>query len=136
MVILSFDIATKTGFAAGTKQTGVEERGSFSCKSYVEGRKRFRELMDKWKPDIVITAMPTRHYNVTRKLSEITGVMLVEAEARGIKVEKNLVDSSCKKAVIGKGNAKKPEICAYFNEEDEDAADAMMFFTYWVQEKL
>ena len=135
MRILSLDIATQTGWAFGT-ELGIEDFGSFSCKKFCEAYNNFSRLIDLWKPEIIITATPTRYFNVVRKLSEITGVMLLIAERKGIKVEKNLVDSSCKKVVLGSGKATKKDICAYYKTKDEDAADACLFIDWYIKTKL
>jgi len=130
MTILSFDIATRSGYAVGSTNFGLDDSGSFSCKSLINTATTMAMLMDLWKPDIIVTAKPTRFYDAIRKQSEITGVLLYLAEKRGIKVRKNLVDSQCKLAVIGRGNATKKDICEKYKTEDEDAADAIMFFDY------
>lgn len=131
MIVLSFDIATKTGYAVGS-ECGIEESGSFSCSKLSHAYKRFSELINIWRPDIIITAKPNNRYNVIRKLSEITGVMLLVAERYRVKVEKNLVDKACKKAIIGNGNATKEDVKKKYKSLDEDAADAMMFFDYYI----
>lgn len=133
--ILSFDIATKSGWAFGTEK-GIEASGSFSCKKFRDAYSNFNDLIDKWKPDIIISAKPTRFYAAIRKQSEYTGLLLLLAERRDITVYKDIVDSSAKKSVLGRGNATKEDICTYFNISDEDEADAMMFVEYWIKEKL
>ena len=130
MTILSFDIATRSGYAVGSTNFGLEDSGSFSCKSLIEAATTMAMLMDLWKPNIIVTAKPTRFYNAIRKQSEITGVLLYIAEKRKIKVMKDLVDKQCKLAVLGNGNATKEDICEKYQTQDEDAADAMMFFDY------
>jgi len=130
MTILAFDIATRSGYAVGSTNFGLDDSGSFSCKSLIEAATTMGMLMDLWKPDIIVTAKPTRFYNTIRKQSEITGVLLYLAEKRKIKVRKDLVDKQCKLAVIGNGNATKNDICEKYQTQDEDAADAIMFFDY------
>ena len=130
MTILSFDIATRSGYAVGSTNFGLEDSGSFICKSLIEAATTMAMLMDLWKPNIIVTAKPTRFYNTIRKQSEITGVLLYIAEKRKIKVMKDLVDKQCKLAVLGNGNATKEDICEKYQTQDEDAADAMMFFDY------
>jgi Holliday junction resolvasome RuvABC endonuclease subunit len=130
--ILSFDISTKrTGWAFGDVDFCIEASGSFPSKSYVAAYVKFGELLSLYKPDIVITAKPTNRYNVIRALSEVTGILLYLCEKKGVKVDKSLVDASCKKVVIGHGFAKKEQIMAHYGIADSDEADARMFWDYY-----
>lgn len=144
MIVLSFDIAMKTGWAVGDTEFGIEKGGSFSCKSYVDAYKHFNELITLWKPELIITAAPTRFYKTIRKLSQIAGVMLYLAEKNKCEVYTETTeargkkrsstdwpnDSTMKGAVFGKGVVSKQEICRRYKTKDEDYADACMFFDY------
>ena len=131
MIVITFDISTKrTGWAVGDLEYEIEDSGSFESKSYVEAYTWFNTLCQKWKPALLATAKPTNHYNVIRALSEVTGVLLLCAERRNIKVDKTLVDSSCKKVVLGSGKATKLEIMNHYGINDQDEADACMMWDY------
>lgn len=132
MIVISFDISTRmTGWAVGDLEYNIEDSGSFKSKSFVESYKWFNSLCELWKPDLIITAKPTNRYNVIRALSEVTGVLLLVAEKRGIKLDKTIVDASCKKVVLGNGRASKEEIMAHYGINNEDEADARMFWDFY-----
>ena len=131
MIVLAFDISSKnTGWAVGDINHGIEDSGSFKSNKFCDVYKGFSELIELWKPELIVSAKPTRFYAVIRKQSEITGVLLLLAERKGIKVNKDLVDSACKKTVIGSGKATKEDIKKHFSVDCEDEADAMMMWTY------
>ena len=132
-LLLAFDVASRTGWAVGNKKGEIIEKGNFNCKSYVWAQGEFRRIIEKFKPTKIITAKPNRYYNVIRKQSEITGLLLEVAEEFKIPVDKTLVDKSCKKEVLGNGNSTKDDIMAHFNCEQEDEADAMMFIAYYLK---
>lgn len=135
MRILAFDIASNTGWAYGNDKDGIIDHGNFSCKSFEYAYSKFEDLIEGFFPDIIITAKPTRFYAVIRKQSEITGLLLECAERYGIKVDKDLVDSSCKKVVFADGHYSKDKIPEWYSVENGDEADAMMFIDYYIKVK-
>ena len=132
MIVLAFDISTKrTGWAVGDLDYVIEESGSFKSNSFVESYTNFNSLITKWKPVLVICPKPTNRYNVIRALSEMTGVLRLICEKKEIDLYRNLVDSSCKKVVLGNGRASKKEIMNHYGLADEDEADARMMWDYY-----
>ncbi len=138
LVVISFDISRKcTGYAVG--QGEVEASGSFSCKSLVEAKIRFKMLLDLWRPNCVFYAKPTRYYAAIRAQSKVEGVLELAIEEynsmfnKKLKVINNLVDSQCKKQVLGSGKATKEDIKKHYGKESEDQADALMFFDYAIK---
>ena len=137
-VVLCLDLSRKcSGYAVG--QGEVEASGSFSCKSLVEAKIRFKMLLDLWRPNCVFYAKPTRYYAAIRAQSKVEGVLELAIEEHNsmfnkkVKVIDNLVDSQCKKQVLGSGKATKKQIKEHFNKESEDEADAIMFFHYAIK---
>lgn len=146
MKVLSFDIASSSGWAFVSSDLGVEAKGSFKHKNYHETRLEFDKLINKWRPDIIITAKPTRYYFAMRKMFLLTGCMLSVADKYGVEVYQETKgkkrkstdfpnDSTMKKEVFGKGVVSKEEICARYGTKDEDAADACLFGEYLIKVK-
>jgi hypothetical protein len=141
MKVLAFDIATKTGWAFASDELGIEKYGSFSYSDYYKYYRKFCELIELWKPDVVITAKPTRYYFAMRKMFLITGTMLAASDKCGVKVyietrgkgRKSTDfpnDITIKKSVLGNGKVSKSDICKRYRVKDEDVADACMFAEY------
>jgi hypothetical protein len=99
-------------------------------------------LLRKWKPDHVVFAKPTRFYNAIRAQSRVEGVLELAVERYNsaaktkAKITDSLVDSQCKKEVLGNGKADKGEICEWAGVWDEDEADSQLFFVYFVKTSI
>lgn len=134
MKVLAFDVSKKsTGWAFST-ELGIEDGGSFPCKDVVFAYDKFVELIDLWKPDVVISASPVRYFDAIVTMSRLYGILLYICLKRGIKPyeEKGRLvnDKTMKKAILGSGNATKADIMKHFNCDNEDQADAMLFTQY------
>jgi hypothetical protein len=139
MIVLTFDISRKeTGYAVGEDE--VEDSGSFSCKNLTDAEKNFNMLLRKWKPTTIAYAKATRFYNAQRAQARVEGVLMLCLEKYNSVAKKkttlidSIVDSSAKKVVLGTGKADKGMICEHFGTWNEDEADALMFFNYFLQE--
>lgn len=141
MIVLSFDISRKAvGYAAGEGE--IEESGSFSAKNLNDAYNSFKMLLRKWQPDYTCYAKPTRFYAAIRAQARVEGVLELAVEGynstakKKTKIIDSLVDSQCKKEVLGNGRADKGEICEHYGKFDEDEADSMMFFDYFLRQKI
>lgn len=137
MKILTIDVGNKMGWcfydATGT------EIGMYKLTTLGAFETFVKEKIDLYKPDVIASARPTMYPQVIAKQSKLLAIIELRAEKRNIPFME-LIDCTCKKVVIGKGNAKKPEIVAWakgVTDEDlsEDEADAVMF-AYYVKEYL
>lgn len=138
--ILAFDIATKTGWAFGEMEP--ETGGSFQFKSFYQYYRQCKDLMQLYKPDIIICAEATRFYTAQRRMNMLCGAMQVAADDCNVKIYEQErkgrkrkstgfpIDSQMKKEVLGDGKATKIDICLRYKTDDEDMADAMMFVEY------
>lgn len=138
LVVITFDLSRKrTGYAVG--QGEIEDSGSFSCKKLGEAYTQFMLLLNLWRPSQVWYAKPTRYYHAIRAQAKVEGVLELAVENynvindKKIKLMGDLVDSSCKKAILGSGKATKEDIKKHYGKESEDEADAMMFFDYAIK---
>lgn len=137
--IISFDIATTTGYAVVTNKE-IIEHGHFTLKSSkVEFYNKVCDILDRYKADYIIAASPTRFFNTIFKHGRIFGLFDLALEQRGLKfwMDKTAkgrdtlpIDSRIKKDVLGKGKASKQEIMDFIGIQQEDEADAVMFAKY------
>lgn len=144
MNILSFDIATKIGWAFGSELFGCEASGTFKHENYYKTYTKCRDLIELYKPDIVITAKPTRYYNAMKKLFMITGAMMVALDVTGVKLYQEVSktgrktkdfpnDAQMKKFIFGNGLVSKQYIMKHYKRGNEDEADACMFLDYAIR---
>lgn len=73
-----------------------------------------------------------RNQQVIRVHGAMAGVIEWTCEKYGIPYF-DVQDSTMRKVVVGKGNAKKPEVMAFLGLENEHAADAMVGARYLAQ---
>jgi hypothetical protein len=144
--VLAFDIASATGWAFGSTDFGIEKYGVFKHTDYYSTYLKFEELIKLWKPDMIVTAKPTRYYMAMRKMFLLTGTMLAAAAKHDVNIYTETKgksrkstdfpnDSSIKKAIFGDGKVSKAEICKRYNIKDENAADAGMFVEYVLKQE-
>ena len=69
------------------------------------------------------------HAQVTRYHAAMAGVVELYCEKNDIPYF-DIADSTMRKVVIGKGNAKKPEVMDFLKIDNEHAADAMVAALY------
>jgi len=106
------------------------ESGEMSFLTLEKYYQDIMHLVDLYKPEMVVSARPTRMYNVIVFQTKLLAIIELICEKKNIKHNLRLIDSSCKKKVIGKGNAKKPEIMEWAGVGSEHEADAKMFVEY------
>ena len=127
MKILSFDIGKKGAWCyKNSKISDIyesEELDFITLQAYL---KTIQRLLYFYKPDIVLAARPTRYARVIAYHSKLLSIIELVCEMHKIQYYE-VIDSQCKKTVFGKGNIKKPEIMARYNENSEHIADAKMF---------
>ena len=95
-----------------------------------------KHLINLWQPDLILIPYPTRHYNVIMSHGKMIGVIEAAAEYKDILVIE-VQDSTCKKVVLGKGNARKADIALFYKDqypevESEHILDAIMFCHYYL----
>ena len=94
------------------------------------------DVVQRYCPDVVgysMTYMPSRPKSTQSLHFKMAVVELVCAKLK-IKCV-SFPDSTCKKVVVGKGNAKKEDVMAWAQKKNsaemvQDEADAMMFCEY------
>lgn len=149
-MILTLDLATCTGFCFGSAETGARPTighvdlpktgsnvGSYliSYENWLVGK------LAEVEPLLIVFEAPILMGRdssaVTRKLHALPGITEVVAIRAGIEcAEVNL--ASIKKALTGKGNAKKPEMVAAcraygFDPKTTDEADAFGLWLHTVR---
>lgn len=127
MKIVSFDVGKSTGWAY-LDITG-EETGVFQFTSLAAYEKCVKDIIQLYKPDVVVTAYPTRFYRVIVYQSKLAAIVELCCEKKNIQFAE-VNDSTCKKDILGNGKASKEEIMQYFNKDTEHEADALMFATH------
>ncbi len=136
--ILSIDIGAMCGVAVSINNK-IEYTEEHKFTTLLDLHTFVKELVLRWRPDIILAPYPTRFYNTILKHGKMLGVIEVIAEQREILVIE-VQDATCKKAVLGKGNAKKPDILKHYTstgiiEEigttSEHILDAILFTDYY-----
>ena len=97
-----------------------------------------KHLIMLWKPDLILIPYPTRHYNVIMSHAKMIGVIEAVAEFKDILVIE-VQDNTCKKVVLGKGNARKADIALFYKDqypevESEHILDAILFCHWYLLE--
>lgn len=135
MKIVGIDVGKKGAVAVLDLDSGEyikkEQLSFFDSMSeiYTYFVKLFRELNDEI---IVVIGEAFGQRVVVKKHSKFYGVIEMACELS--KTELYYVsDSTARAAVLGKGNGRKKEMVKeFFNEPDQDEADAMLFCRYFV----
>lgn len=91
---------------------------------------KVRDLILFYKPTVVGSAMPTFQYDVITFQSKMVGIIELCAERAEVEFV-SLIDSQCKKGVLGKGVCSKDEIMKWastkYHKRNQHIADAIMF---------
>lgn len=128
MQILTFDVGKKGAWCF--KDGDYEITGRISFASLAEYLKIVKELVDLHKPQLICAARPTRFPKVIANHSKMLAMIELAAELREIRYYE-VIDSECKKSVLGKGNAQKEQVMAWSKAKGfditEDESDALMF---------
>lgn len=111
MHILSLDLGTTTGWCF-YDDLG-HEVGHFTHKTYSPWGKDLKELLDRFKPDIIVCSQTNNfgYMNATRKMFMLLGITCYIAEKKGLPVVE-FNDKQARKYVLGtgKGGLKKAVI--------------------------
>jgi Holliday junction resolvasome RuvABC endonuclease subunit len=93
--------------------------------------KWFVENLMTFAPDAVFTcrAMGRSNPSVIRRHGAINGIIELVCEEKGIPYF-DIADSTMRKEIMGKGNAKKDEVMEFTGIENEHAADALIAAMY------
>lgn len=111
---------------------GIYESASNKTDLYDFGG-MIKDILDLYKPEVVVTARPTRFHAVIASQSKTLGVLEYFCKKRGIKYIE-YIDSHCKKVVLENGRAKKEDVMSFFDETNEHIADAKMFIHTYLKE--
>jgi len=122
--ILWIDLGKNTGWAFSE-----EEYWHWKLKDILDFDTKVKDLVDLYKPDVIITAYPVRFYNAIVSHSKYMWVLEVIAWKRDIPLIQ-VNDSQCKKAIFWKWKVTKEEIQKRYKCDNEHSADAMMFREY------
>jgi Holliday junction resolvasome RuvABC endonuclease subunit len=129
MKILAIDLGTRFGYCF--KNGNDENFGTGVCIDLTDWGKQFKELLDLWKPDIVVLSQTNNFgfWNATRAMLMKAGAAFYICGKAGIAgIELN--DSSARKAVFGKG-IKKKEVQKIYPDIQADALDALILARGW-----
>jgi len=133
MIILSIDIGSTCGIAISTS-LGIEYAKEYKFTSLKNLLRDMRELVDTWRPDMVLAPIPTRRYETIFKHGKMLGIIKLICEMKDI-IYIQVVDSHCKKVVIGKGDAKKEDIERHYPEYNSGhIRDAVMFIDAYAKD--
>ena len=130
MKILGIDVGRKTGWAF-LDSYGFETGKLSYGKSLLEYKKAIKDLILRYEPDLVVSALPTRFYNsivLQTTLITIIKICCEELDKQFYPV----YDKECKKNLFKNGNSNKKVVQEWAQKEtkstiSEDEADAMMF---------
>jgi Holliday junction resolvasome RuvABC endonuclease subunit len=128
-VVLSMDLGKNIGVAC-VRGENILYGKEYTFQNHEWLYELTQTLIKKFEPDVILIPYPTRFYYTMIAHAKMMGVICCVAENRDILVVE-VNDASCKKIVLGSGKAKKPEIMAYFKQENEHIADALMFCKYF-----
>jgi len=134
--ILSIDLGVTCGVAVMIDQELEFTEEYEHKKSLLQLQSYVKHLISLWQPDLILIPYPTRHYNVIMSHGKMIGVIEAAAEFKDILVIE-VQDATCKKVVLGKGNARKADIALFYKDqypeiESEHILDAIMFCDYYL----
>jgi Holliday junction resolvasome RuvABC endonuclease subunit len=132
MIIVSIDLGKTCGTSIRTNQ-GIEFEEEYEYRSLLQLHTYVKGLLSLWKPDLLLIPYPTRFYAVILAHGKMMGAIEAAAEFTNTPVI-NCQDSTCKKVVIGKGNAKKADIAKHYGEDvSEHILDARLFCDWYLK---
>jgi len=134
--ILSIDLGVTCGVAVMIDQELEFTEEYEHKKSLLQLQSYVKHLISLWQPDLILIPYPTRHYNVIMSHGKMIGVIEAAAEFKDILVIE-VQDATCKKVVLGKGNARKADIALFYKDqypeiESEHILDAILFCDYYL----
>lgn len=129
LTYLGIDPGKMWGWAAYDTNLG-RVYGAEKFETLAQFERRIQTLVEALSVDAVITCRAMgRNQQVIRFHSSMAGVVECFCERAGISYF-DLPDVTLRKIVVGKGNAKKPEVMAFLDISNEHAADAMVGALY------
>jgi len=133
--ILAIDVGQKGGLAIKTKK-GLETR-PWKFTGLEELLNMVEPILTEQEIEFVIVGRPTRFPTVIARHSKMLAIIELLCQEYDIPYYET-IDSEAKKEVLGKGNAKKPEIAEWGEKilpgKSEDEYDALMFL-FFAQER-
>lgn len=124
MTYCGIDVGKNWGWGIYNPEMGILH-GSEKFQTLVHFEERIRHLIMGLDVNAVVTCRAMgRNQQVIRFHSAMAAIVEYFCEKHGISYF-DVADGSMRKVVIGKGNAKKPEVMAFLKIENEHAADAM-----------
>ena len=136
LTILAIDLGVTCGVAVMIDKE-LEFTEEYEYKKSLLGLQTYvKHLMNLWRPDLILIPYPTRHYNVIMSHGKMIGVIEAAAEYKDI-LTIEVQDATCKKVVLGKGNARKDDIAKHYKNlypeiDSEHILDAIMFCDYYL----
>ena len=142
--ILSFDIGTsaKNLMAFAFTDNGKDfETGDYNFsksepkidntkKNYYDLYKWLKSIIDLYKPTDIVIPVTTARRSTYISHNRVNGIILFIAHRKKIPVHE-VRDNTCRKNVLGKGNATKDDVVEFFKQENDHRADACMFGYYY-----
>ncbi|MEI7510623.1 MAG: hypothetical protein WCJ84_00515 [Candidatus Peregrinibacteria bacterium] len=128
MKVLGLDLGRHWGWAFDDAK--VPDWGEYTFSSLLEFSGEIKALFDLLKPEIVVNCRAMgRNSQVIRFHGAMGGIVELICQERGIAFF-DRPDSTMRKVVVGKGNAKKHEVMEFFDIASEHSADAMVAAIY------
>lgn len=134
--ILSIDLGKTCGVAVSINGE-IEHAQEYVNSGLFEFNTFVKEMIILWRPDVILIPYPTRFYYVIIAHAKLMGIVEAEAEKRNITVIE-VQDSTCKKVVLGRGNAKKEDIAIYYSDKYPSITsghilDSIMFVDWFLK---
>lgn len=127
MKVLAIDIGTHWGWCFQDqvgRETGTEKFHDLATLNL-----DFTTLIQKYKPDIVVSCAPVRFYNTISKHCRFLGVLELVCQKYEVQYHE-VSEKTCKAQIIGSGKAKKKDIAKRYKCKTEHENDACMFAEY------
>jgi len=126
MTILAVDIGKATGVAVMVKGE-IEHKQKIVFKSLAQYESELKEIINVWKPTHIVTCKPNRYYNTILLHGRLLGILELLSEKCKVPNYNEFHDSEVKKAIFDSPRAKKEDVMEFYDEPDNDIADAVMF---------
>ena len=129
MKLIAIDLGASYGWCF--KHNEYEVSGHAKCVDLLDWGKQFKDLLELWKPEIVVLSQTNNFgfWNATRSMLMKSGIAFYICGKKGIPgIELN--DTQARKAVFGKA-IKKKEAQAIFSGTQADELDSIILGRGW-----